>query len=431
MTTDATSQTARPYYGWYIALALAISETVSWGILYYSFSVFQVPMEKELGVTRAQLSGAFSLALLLSGLAAVPVGWWIDRHGARGLMTGGSLGAVALVWAWSRVENPMQLYWVLGGMGLTMAAVLYEPAFAVITIWFVRHRRRALTLLTLLAGLASAIFLPLANWLLIEQGWRSALVTLAVILFIITVPLHAFVLRRRPQDQGLSPDGETTLPNDSVTRLSTAPHATPREAFRRASFWSLTASFVLSSAVGVGVGLHFIPYLIEHGYSSTFAASVAGVIGLMQLPGRILFAPLSRWVSRQWLVAGVLILQGGAMLILISRGGLVNVIVFVILFGMTNGVLTLARAAAVADFYGPTAYGSINGVLSFWATLARASGPVILAFLYTRWGQYEIPLLILIGITGLAALAYYLAEHWLEQEQVTSRNTERVHQLRF
>lgn len=417
---DSAHPAKTRYYGWYIALALAISETVSWGILYYSFAVFQVPMEKELGATRAQLSGAFSVALLVSGLAAIPVGWWIDRRGARGLMTVGSLCAVSLVWAWSRVENLTQLYLVLGGIGLTMATVLYEPAFAVITTWFIRHRRRALTLLTLLAGLASTIFLPLANWLLIAQGWRSALVTLAVILFVITVPLHAFVLRRRPQDEGLSPDGETLRPSEP-TRLPNAVDISVRKALGSPSFWSLTTSFVLSSAVGVGVGLHFIPYLIEHGYSSTFAASVAGGIGLMQLPGRILFAPLSRWVSRQWLVAGILILQGAAMLILISWSSIVGVIVFVILFGMTNGVLTLARAASVADFYGPTAYGSINGVLSFWATLARASGPAILAFLYLSLGQYELSLVLLTAVIALAALAYYIAEQRLKHERVITQ----------
>jgi MFS family permease len=87
----------RLYYGWLIAGALAVTETVSWGIVYYSFSVFLLPMETELDASRAQLSFAFSLALLVSGVAAIPVGRWIDRHGARGLMTAGSLLAAALV----------------------------------------------------------------------------------------------------------------------------------------------------------------------------------------------------------------------------------------------------------------------------------------------------------------------------------------------
>lgn len=149
-----TIKTPRLYYGWVIALALAITETVSWGIVYYSFSVSLLPMEAELGVTRAELSFAFSLVLLVSGVVAIPIGRWVDRHGARGLMTVGSLLASVLVGAWSRVENLAGLYAIFGGLGVAMAAVLYDPAFAVLTMWFSRKRRRAFTILTLFAGLA-------------------------------------------------------------------------------------------------------------------------------------------------------------------------------------------------------------------------------------------------------------------------------------
>ncbi|GIV96281.1 MAG: hypothetical protein KatS3mg057_0938 [Herpetosiphonaceae bacterium] len=93
------------YYGWPIALALSITELTSWGILYYAFAVVLVPLEQELGWSRAETTGAFSLALLLSGIAAVPIGRWIDRYGSRGVMTLGSLAGVLLVYAWSRVER--------------------------------------------------------------------------------------------------------------------------------------------------------------------------------------------------------------------------------------------------------------------------------------------------------------------------------------
>ena len=91
---------ARRFYGWRIVGTLAVTETVSWGILYYAFAVVQVPMRAELGFSAATMAGAFSLAVAVSGLAAVPVGRWLDTHGARGLMTVGSIAAVLLVWAW-------------------------------------------------------------------------------------------------------------------------------------------------------------------------------------------------------------------------------------------------------------------------------------------------------------------------------------------
>ena len=171
---------------------------MSWGIIYYGFAVFLRAMETDLRASRVEVTGAFSLGLLVAGLAAVPVGRWIDRRGARGLMTLGSCTGTALLLAWSRVEGLGALYAVWCGMGLAMAATLYEPAFAAIVGWFTRHRDRALLAVTLAGGLASTIFMPFATWLLERLGWRDAIVALAAILAVTTIPIHADLHRRGP-----------------------------------------------------------------------------------------------------------------------------------------------------------------------------------------------------------------------------------------
>lgn len=152
-------------YAWVIVGTLALTETVSWGVLYYGFPVFLVPMERELGESRASLTGAFSLALLLSGLAAPLVGRILDRAGLRWPMTLGSLLATLLVLAWSRIEALPAFYALWAGLGLAMALVLHEPAFATLAKWFERRRRLAITVLTLVGGLASVIFTPFNTWL--------------------------------------------------------------------------------------------------------------------------------------------------------------------------------------------------------------------------------------------------------------------------
>src|SRR5690606_5518533 len=111
-----------------------LTEITSWGILYYAFSVFLTPIKNSQGWSVAEITGAYSLALLLSGVAAIPVGRWLDRHGPRVLMTIGSVAATALVVAWSRVDSLLGFYLVWAGIGLAMAAVLYEPAFQVVAI---------------------------------------------------------------------------------------------------------------------------------------------------------------------------------------------------------------------------------------------------------------------------------------------------------
>ena len=202
-------RSATHYYGWYITITLAFTETISWGILYYSFSVFLNPMQADLKWSLSELTAGFSIALLTTGLLAFPVGAWIDRHGPRLLMTIGSITASVLVIAWSRVTNLAAFYGIWVGIGACAATVLYEPAFTVIAQWFIQKRSAALATVTFAAGLASTIFLPLSDALLRAYGWRTAVLIFGLFLALTTIPLHALILRRHPDSLGLLPDGAT------------------------------------------------------------------------------------------------------------------------------------------------------------------------------------------------------------------------------
>ncbi len=380
----------RVYYGWVLVVTLALTETTSWGVLYYAFTVFLKPMQMEFGWSRAAMTGAFSLALLLSGLAAVPAGRWLDRHGPRALMTAGSCCAVLLLLSWSRVQSLAALYVVFALIGLVMAAVLYEPAFVVVANWFQRRRGRALTVLTFIAGFASVIYIPLAGWLVEVQGWRSALVTLAAITAAGTIPLHALLLRRRPDDLGLAVDGG---PSPAPLDGGAAPNersATTAEALRSSTFYWLTAAFFLN-ALGVGaVFVHLVPYLTDQGYGAGFAASVTGIVGVMALPGRLVLTPLGDRVSRSVVAALIFLLQMLALLALLLVDTATGVFAFVVLFGAGFGAVTPARAALVAEYYGPRHYGSISGMMSLFLTGSRALAPVGAAVIYDVAGGYGI-----------------------------------------
>jgi MFS family permease len=368
---------------------LSIAETISWGIVYYAFSVFIRPMEMELGWSRAQVTGAFSLALLVAGIAAVPVGHWLDAHGPRALMTAGSVAAVLLLIAWSRVESLACFYLVWMGLGLAKAAVLYEPAFAIVAAWFVRHRHRALTVLTVCAGLASTIFVPLASWLLVRQGWRGAVVTLAVILAGTTVPIHALVLRRGPQAIGAGVDGDECDPlMPAPAAPATRSAAAIREALGRSAFWVLTAAVVLSGLAAVATVVHLIPFLLGRGIPLSTAAAAAGGVGLMQLPGRLFYAPIRRRLSIFGSTATVLLVQACALAWLPMVRGRIGIAVFVVAFGMGNGAATLVRATGIAELFEPEVYGRVGGVMALFTAIARASGPIAAALAYQRLGSY-------------------------------------------
>lgn len=377
------------YYGWVLVGALGITETISWGVLYYAFSVLLTPMQAEHGWSRGATTGAFSVAVVVSGVAAIPVGRWLDRYGARQLMSVGSSLGVLLVVAWATVDNLQVFYVVWAAIGLVMAAVLYEPAFAVVAVWFDRKRARALTAVTLMAGFSSTVFLPLTSWLVQTQGWRSALMTLAAVLAVGTIPAHALLLRRRPEDLGLHPDGVPPA-RSSATAAPTLSNDVPfRTALHDPTFRWLMLAFCLSTAVAFGVHVHLVPILLDRGYSPTLAATLAGLIGAMQVLGRILMSPWAGRVHLGLLSASVLALQPLALVVFLLVPGSLGVLTFVAIFGAAKGCLTLVRPAFVASLYGRTHYASIAGVLAFVVTVAQAAAPVGAGAAYDRLGGYE------------------------------------------
>lgn len=391
------------YYGWRMLVGLSVAEVTAWGILYYAFSVFLNPMHDALGWSTAELTGAYSLALLLSGFAAIPVGRWLDSRGPRLLMSLGSVAGSVLLVAWSSVHHLLAFYAIWIGIGLVMSTVLYEPAFYVVAQWFDRQRSRALTLLTFIGGFASVIYLPLAGWLVRSYGWREALLILAAVLLVFTLPIDVLLLRRHPRDLGLEPDGETRT--EPVRAIVATPSATMPQAVRDPAFWWLTGSFCLVMFTSVAVTVHLIPYLTDRGYSSGFAASIAGLVGLFALPGRLIFTPLGGRIERRYVTALIFFLQTVSIMVLLMWHSTFGIVAFVALFGAGFGAITPARAALVAELYGSANYGSIAGMLALWVTVARALGPFVAGLIFGAYGSYTPVFWILLIASALASLA--------------------------
>lgn len=385
------------YYGWYIAIVFAITETVSFGVIYYAFTVFITPMEADLGWSRGELSGAFSLFLLMTGLMAFPVGWWLDKRGSRLLMTLGSTGATLLTLMWSQVNSLPEFMLIMTLMGCCGAAILYEPAFAVIAAWFTHKRGAAMAIVTFTAGFASTIFIPLSDALLVAFGWRQAVFTLGVLLGIITIPLHLLILRGKPADLGLLPDGKTSLPETKP-----ASSVSLGMALRSRFFWLMTLAFALSTLSISALRVHFIPLLISLGIQSSAAALASGSIGIMQVIGRMIFAPIEARFSARTMTIGVFALLTLSLTILLLGPSPAWIILFIALFGMAVGTHTLTRPLMVADAYGASFYGRISSVMVIALTMARTSAPFAAGLIFDLFHSYG-P--VLVGAVGFSALS--------------------------
>ena len=391
------------YYGWYISIAFAITETVSFGVIYYAFTVFIAPMEADLGWSRGELSGAFSLFLLMTGLMAFPVGYWIDKRGSRLLMTLGSIGATLLVLMWSQVNSLPAFALIMALMGCCGAAILYEPAFAVIAAWFIHRRGAAMAIVTFTAGFASTIFIPLSDALFFAFGWRQAVFILGILLGIITIPLHLLILRRWPSDLGLLPDGESSAPAKKQAVSISLPAA-----LRSRFFWMMTLAFALSTLCISAMRVHFIPLLISIGIHPSAAALASGSIGIMQVIGRMIFAPIETRFSVRTMVIGVFILLTLSLTILLFGSAPLWIALFIVLFGMAVGTHTLTRPLMVADAYGSSFYGRISSAMALVLTIARTSAPFAAGVIFDLFHSYA-PMLI--GVTGFSALSLVII--WL------------------
>jgi MFS family permease len=343
---------------------LAVTETVSWGILYYAFPVLLPEMERDLGWSRTTLIGAYTAAVIVSGLAALVVGRLLDRHAARPLMTGGSVLATAAVLAWAAADTVGAFYvsWVV--IGAAMALVLYEPAQVVLVKQFGTNATRAITTLTLVAGFASTIFQPLTAILADQIDWRTSLVVLAGLLALITVPVHLLVLPGRRQIDARA--GPVVARDGSGARQGRAVAV-------------LTVAFTLSMATMAAGIVHLIPYLVDHGWSPVAASIAAGTLGATQVAARLAFGPTARRTSAASLAAGILGLPAVAIVVLALSDGGWTAWIAVALLGVAQGTATLLRPMLLSRLNGPHGYGRLAATSAATTTVARATAPLVLA----------------------------------------------------
>lgn len=378
------------YAGWPIVWMLGPTQLLTWGIVYYTFSVMLLPMQQEMGWTSAEVAGALSLAVLVSGVTGVPIGRWMDRYGPRRMMIAGVIAASLLVLAWSRVETLPALYLVWIGLGALMPAILYEPAFWLVARWFsgdwLHRRGRALTIVTFFGGLAGTALIPLSSALQRTYDWRTALLMLAALLPVCTVIPYLLLLRP---------------PAMHVSASHTKIHASLP--LRDRAFWLITISMALTGLAWSAMSVHLITYALSRGQSAAFVALAAGAIGVMQVVGRLVFVPLSDRVPHKHIASVLCVIQSLAVICLIALPDGVGLIGYAIAFGIGHGAMTPIRATLVADTFGVHSYGAINGAVSFAGTLARAAGPVALGVAVAMLGSYEPAFWVLMTASLIAA----------------------------
>ena len=382
----------RRLVGW-----LSLGQLITWGSVFYTFALLLEPVERELGLTRAQSSLAFSLALLAEGALAYPVGRWIDRGHERIVMTGGSLLVGTCLALHSFVNSAASFYAVWIGLGAGLAATLYSPVFAVVTRRFPGDFRRAIITLTFLGGLASTVFIPLSAWLIQAFGWRHALWALAALHLFICAPLHAMQLRGAAPAKGADASGSQ---RDSPTAY-----------LRSAPFLLIGVFVVCMMGVTAALPPHMITLLRGNGLAEAWVIAIPAAIGLVQVFGRLLLYFFEHHFDVH--VANRLIptlIPFGLAALLAGAGHPWAAVLFVVLYGLGNGMMTIVKGTAIAQYVNRDHVASLNGALGLPSALARAVAPLLLGVLWSAEAGYAKGLWLLLAMSVAAVLALMLAQ---------------------
>jgi MFS family permease len=384
-----TAATAQPP-PWGVVRALSVTQILAWAALYYAIAVLAPAIEADTGWRRDAVMGGYTLALFAQAAAALPAGLAIDRFGGRVVMTLGSLlGATSLGALAAAPSLPLFLLaWVLAGCA--MATTLYEPAFATITACFGQHARRGITMLTLAGGFAGTVSFPVSLWLLQGYGWRATFAAWALLQLLVCLPLHLF-----------------GLPGARGGRSARVP-AVLGPVLRAPAFWFATCALALNGLLFTAMSVHAIPMLQEKGFSADGAVALASITGPMQVLGRLLeFGPMGRWRAANVAIVCAATLPVSLVCLVAAGGVWWLAVVYVVLYGAANGVMTIVRGALPADLFGREGYGGIAGAMSTPAMLARAIAPFAAAFAWTLFGGYGPVLWVLIGI-GVGSLGAFM-----------------------
>ncbi len=384
--------------------AMSLAQLISWGSLYYTFSLLMPVVELDLNANRVEVSGAFSAALLASGLAGLVVGRLIDQGRARAVMSIGSVAAGLLLIAHSRISSVVGLYAVWIGLGIAMACILYEPVFTVLIRRWPKDYRRSLIAMTFLGGLASTVFIPLSAWMIDRLGWRETCLVLTAMHFFLCLPIHVWMLRdeppaRREVARDAASASESTGTLASVRELATSP-----------AFLLITVFSFVFMGLSAALSAHMVPLLRERGLPAAWAVAVPASIGVMQVIGRLVLFVFEGRIDPKKLDLIIPLLMPLSLLLLLAGGGSTGAaLAFAACFGVGNGLITIVKATAIAAYVSRDRVAVLSGLQTLPGAVARACGPIMLAALWTVSSSYTagVWLLIVAGVveTGLLAAA--------------------------
>jgi len=407
------SKKPRFFYGYWILIVAFFCLFIFSGIGVGVFSLFVTPLQSDFGWGRGEIMLAFTIYFLLTGLAAPLAGSLVDRYGVRGVISAGAfvagLGFISL----NLMRSLWHFYVAYFFIGAGMAAVGQVPASAMVSNWFVKRRGTAIGIMSTGIGAGILVLAPLFGGYLIPSfGWRTAYLALALITWML-VPLALFVLRTKPADMGLYPDGieGTEGMAEAEALVSASKGLSLKMALGTLAFWLLAVTFFINGFSALGVNQNQVPHLQDIGFPLAMAATALTCIGLGSAIGKFIFGWLCDQIPAKYAYAiGFVLLAVGTIIFMSVKPGspLAIIWLYAIILGLGAGAWLPTMSMLVNVNFGLTSYGAIFGMISLVQGIGGALGPLFGGYMYDTMNTYQWAFIIFLALYAVAIPAVLL-----------------------
>lgn len=390
------------FYGWWVVGAASINSlfAIGWGL--HIFTVLFRYLIDEFGWSRGGIALARSMFSFTTAFVGVGAGKWTDLYGPRFLMMLGSLLIGGAGIAISQLSSIWHLYIIYLFIGAGFAATGTVPSSTTISNWFKKNRGKAMGVYMMGFGLSGFILPPLAEYFFSRYGFRTGCILLGFLVWVIAIPLAGLILRKRPGDMGLLPDGieseEVKVPAKNPQMVATVEGIRAMEAIKGMTFWLLALAFFLAHSSMVGVHLHLVAFLRDIGISSSLAATIYSLGFGLSILARLIFGYLlDKFPKRYILAASYIFLGTSTAMLLIAEGGMTTILYpFLLAFGLGMGGRIVSELVWVAEVFGVASYGTIIGYIHFITILGSALGPPFSGYIFDLYGNYDLAFVVFI-----------------------------------
>lgn len=382
------------FYGWWIVLAGGIGMSLSAGITFHGFGNFVIPLSNEFGWSRTTISTVISIGKLQSGIFGPLEGWAVDKFGPRRLMFIG-IPILGLGYVLLSTINTLAAFYVVYLLLITLGSNLSMgmPIIASVANWFKKRRGLAFGLAWSGVGLGG-LFVPLIGWMVDQFGWRDTSLYIGIGLSIIGFPI-ASVIRHKPEQYGYLPDGESHPNRENKTaaeadmRLEREGDFNAKEALRSTAFWLISLSIAARMLSSSGLALHMIPYLSGLGASTIGAATLAGSVSLMSIPGRFGLGLLSDHINSRYLMAVCLAAITASFMFISQASTIIGTIPALMIYAVAQGGVAVIPQTMLADYFGRNSYATIQGLRGSIQMVGVLGGPILAGYIFDKTQSYK------------------------------------------